>query len=70
MGTFRFDLKNLASSRSDKDARREGIAKAKDLVTACERLDYVMTKKDLTKARENYDLVIDKLKSFDSFVSA
>lgn len=69
VGNFRFDLKNLAASKGDKKERKEGLAKAKDLVTACEQLDLAMRKKDQEKAKQLYTLVIDKLNDFSSFVA-
>jgi Oxygen evolving enhancer protein 3 (PsbQ) len=70
VGQFRFDLKNIASSKSSKEDRKQGLAKAKDLITACERLDYQMTKKSSEGAAETYKIVLDKLKDFDSFTAA
>lgn len=70
VGFFRFDLRNLATSRGTKDQRKEGLDKAKNLIKATERLDFTLTKKSKDEAKREYDVVIDKLKDFDSFVAA
>lgn len=70
VGTFRFDLRNLASARGSKPERKEALEKAKALVTACERLDYTFTKKDQTEAKRNFAIVVDKLKDFDAIAAA
>ena len=70
MGTFRFDLKNLASARGTKPERKEALSAAKQLVTACERLDYTFTKKNQTEAKREFAVVMDKLKDFDTIAAA
>lgn len=69
VGNFRFDLRNLAASKGDKKERKEGLAKAKDLVVACEQLDLAMRKKDQEKAKQLYTLVVNKLNDFTAFVA-
>lgn len=66
MGTFRFDLKNLASSKGDKPARKAGLQMAKALIQEAEQLDLALRKKDKKKAQELYTSVVAKLNAFDS----
>jgi hypothetical protein len=66
VGTFRFDLKNLASSKGDKAARKAGLVKAKALIQEAEQLDLALRKKDKSKAKDIYKSVLGLLNDFDS----
>ena len=70
VGTFRFDLRNLASSKGSKEERKAGISKAKELIVACEDLDQAIQKKDQEKAKKLYGKVTDKLSAFDQYISS
>ena len=70
VGTFRFDLRNLASAKESKEDRKAGVAKAKELIVACEDLDQAIRNKDQEKAKKLYGKVTDKLASFDQFISS
>jgi hypothetical protein len=70
VGNFRQDLRTLASAKGSKDERKEGLAKAKSLIEACEELDFAIRSKDLDKAVKYYANVKDSLKSFTSFALA
>ena len=70
VGNFRQDLNTLAASKGTKAERKAGLAKAKELIVACEDLDYAMTKKDLGKAQALYGNVKSKLSDFQSYALA
>lgn len=70
VGTFRFDLKNLVAAKGTKGERKEGLAKAKDLIVACEVLDQAIRDKNLDKAKKEYATVQSKLSAFDSYISS
>lgn len=62
-------MKNIVSASSDRTKRKEGLQIARDLVIACEQLDYQMTKKSQESAKEAYNKVLDKLNAFDTYAS-
>jgi len=50
VGTLRFDLNTLASSKASKEAKKAALAARKDFVTSVEALDLALRKKDKDSA--------------------
>jgi len=68
VGTLRFDLNTLASTKADKAAKKAALALRKDFITSVEALDLALRKKDkdsalskLTVAKANLDKVLAAL---------
>eukprot|EP01025_Chloroclados_australasicus_P055781 TRINITY_DN6845_c0_g1_i2.p1 TRINITY_DN6845_c0_g1~~TRINITY_DN6845_c0_g1_i2.p1 ORF type:complete len:278 (+),score=32.58 TRINITY_DN6845_c0_g1_i2:100-834(+) len=68
MGNMRLDMLTLSAQKGTKAERKEAVAKVKDLITACEELDFAIRKKDLGKAQKSYASVKSKVNEVTSFI--